>query len=364
MIHSYKYKLKLTKEQSNRVDSWIHTCRFIYNLALETKIEAWKQRKKSLSAFDLMYQLTDLRKVDWIKDVPVGTSQNVINRLDRAYESFFKGNGFPNWAKKDKYNSISFKTVKSDYCGFSVPKLGRLKIHKDRMPSGKLRTAMIKREGDSYFLIVTFDTEAQNIYPTNDSQVVGLDVGITYFLVDSNGCFIENPRHTLNYEKRLRIKQRALARKKLGSNSREKCKRELAVLHLKIKNTRNDFLHKVSIQYVKENSLIVAENLNVKGMVKNHNLAKHISDVSWSDFFSKLDYKSKKYGKTFVKIPPMYTSQKCNSCGHTAKENRKSQSQFECVSCGNIDNADFNASKNILGEGIALVRKREALACA
>lgn len=363
-MKTFKYKLKLTKEQSIRVDSWINVSRYIYNLALETKIEAYKQRKVNLSKYDLMKQLTQIRNVSWINDVSIGVLQNVIERMDFAYQSFFKGSGFPKWAKKDKYNSISFKLVAQKENGFVLPKIGLVKVFKDRMPDGKLKTATIIKENNAYYLSVAFEGEVQNIYPTTEKQSVGLDVGVSYFLVDSNGCFVENPRHTKKYEKRLRVKQRSLSRKKLGSNSRQKCKQELGKLHLKIKNTRSDFTHKISHHYVKENSLIVAEKLNVKGMVKNHNLSKHIADVSWSDFFTKLDYKAKMYGKTFVQINPAYTSQKCNSCGHIAKENRISQSQFECVSCGNKDNADHNASKNILGEGIALIRQREALACA
>lgn len=364
MITTYKYKLKLTKEQSIRVDSWVGTCRFIYNLALETKIEAYKQRKVSLHKFELMKQLTALKDIDWIKDVPLHTSQNVIERMDSAFQKFFKGAGFPKWAKRNEYKSILFKLVRQKENGFILPKLGLIRVFKDRMPNGIIKTATIIKENNAYYLSIIFESNYENVHAKSESQAVGLDVGISYFLVDSNGCFIENPRHTKKYEKRLRIKQRSLARKKIGSNRRQKCKQELSVLHRKISNTRNDFIHKVSVQYVKENSLIVAEDLKVKNMIKFGNLSKHIADVSWSDFFTKLDYKAKMYGKTFVQVPPQYTSQKCNSCGHVAKENRLSQSQFKCVSCGNIDNADFNASKNILAEGIRLVRKREELSCA
>lgn len=363
-MKTYKYKLKLTKEQSNRVDSWIGASRYIYNLALETKIEAYKQRKVSFSKFDLMKQLVDLKDIEWIKDVPSQSLQNVIERMDFAYQSFFKGGGFPKWAKRNEYKSILIKSVKQNENGFTLPKLGFVRVFKDRMPSGVLKTATIVKENNSYYLSVTFECQQENIYPTCESQAVGIDVGISYFLVDSNGCFVENPRHTMTYQKRLRVKNRSLARKKLGSNSRSKTKLELAKLHLKIKNTRNDFTHKTSIQYVKENSLIVVEDLKVKNMIKFGHLSKHIADVSWSDFFSKLEYKSKMYGKDFVKINPKYTSQKCNCCGHIAKENRINQSKFECVSCGHKDNADFNASKNILGLGRTLVRQRDTIVCA
>ena len=363
-MKTYKYKLKLTKEQTNRVDSWIGASRYVYNLALETKIEAYKQRKVSLSKFDLMKQLVDLKDVEWIKDVPSQSLQNVIERMDLAYQSFFKGGGFPKWAKRNEYKSILLKSVKQNEKGFTIPKLGFVNIFKDRMPSGALKTATVIKENNSYYLSVTFESISENLYPTNESQVVGIDMGISYFLVDSNGCFVENPRHTITYQKRLRVKNRSLARKKLGSNSRYKTKVELSKLHLKIKNTREDFTHKISIKYIKENSLIVVEDLKVKNMIKFGHLSKHIADASWASFSHKLEYKSKMYNKTFIKVDPKYTSQKCNSCGHTAKENHLNQSKFECVSCGHKDNADFNASKNILAEGIRLVRQRDTLVCA
>lgn len=321
-----------------------------------------------MSKFALMKQLPDLKDIDWIKDVPAQSLIDVIDRLDKAYQIFFKGGGFPKWAKKDEYKSILFKTVKWTGSGFKLLKIGEVKIFKDRVPKGKLKTATIIKERNCYFICVVAEVESENIYPTNESQVVGMDMGITYFLVDSDGCFVENPRTFKKYEAQLRVENRSLARKKKGSKSRQKQKERLSKLHLKIVNVRKDFLHKTSTKYIKENSLIVAEKLNVKGMVKNMakggNLSKHISDASWGYFFSMLEYKAMLYEKTFVQIDPKYTSQKCSSCGHVAKENRLAQSKFECVSCGHQQNADFNAAQNILREGIAQSRQREAVACA
>lgn len=368
IVKTYKYKLKLTKEQSIQIEQWIGTCRYVYNLALDCKIQSY-QKGVSVSKYDLMKQLPDLKEVEWIKSVPSQSLQNVIERLDIAYQKFFSGGGFPKWAKKGEYSSILFKSVKATNTGFVLPKVGLVKIFKDRMPKGdgsslRLKTATVTKESNGYFICVTFGSESKNLYPTDENQAVGLDMGLTYFLTDSNGNFVGNPRHTKKYEKRLRVKNRALARKKKGSNRFRKTKSELNKLHSKVANVRKDFLHKISFQYVKENSLIVCEDLKVKNMIKFGNLSKHIADVSWSMFFNQLSYKSKQYEKVFVQVNPKYTSQKCNACGHVSAENRKTQSKFECVSCGHQQNADFNAAKNILGEGIALSRKREALACA
>lgn len=363
VTQTYKYKLKLTKEQVNLLNNWIGTCRYVYNLALDTKIQSY-QKGVNVSKYDLMKQLTDLKDVEWIKSVPSQSLQNVVERLDFAYQKFFSGGGFPKWAKKGEYSSILLKSVKATDTGFILPKIGEVRIFKDRMPKGKLKTATITKEGNGFFVCVTFGSQSKNLYPTDEKQVVGLDMGITYFLTDSNGCFIENPKHTKKYEKQLRVKNRALARKKKGSSGFRKTKSELKKLHSKIADVRKDFLHKISFEYVRDNSLIVCEDLKVSNMIKFGSLSKHIADVSWSIFFDQLRYKSKQYEKTFVQVNPKYTSQKCNSCGHTAKENRLNQANFHCVSCGHQQNADYNAAKNILGEGIALNRQREALACA
>lgn len=364
LIRTYKYKLKLTKAQSVRIDSWIGTCRYVYNLALETKINAYRSAKISLSKFELINQLPELKDVKWIKDVPCHSLQNVIERLDSAYQTFFRKGGFPKWAKKDTYKSITFKKVTWTSLGVSLPKLGKVKIFKDRPPSGNLKTATIIKERNSYFICITSEVKPENLYPTNENQVIGLDMGIAYFLVDSDGCFVENPQVFKSFERRLRLENRSLARKKKGSKSRQKQKDRLAKLYIKLADVRKDFLHKTSTQYIKNNSLISVEKLKVQNMIKFGHLAKYIFDVSWSSFFFMLSYKSNLYKKTFVQINPAYTSQKCSSCGHVEKKNRLSQSQFKCVSCGYEQNADFNAAQNILSKGIAMDRQRNALAYA
>lgn len=363
---TYKYKLKLTKTQQEKVNSWIGACRVVYNLALETKIEAYK-KGVSLSRNDLQKQLVPLKKeIEWIQSVPAQSLQNVIERLDKAYKSFFKGAGFPKWAKKGEYNSLTFpQDIKMKGIDiFIIPKLGNVKVFKDRVPTGNLKIATIKKECDGYYLYTVFESETENKYPTDKNQVIGIDMGITFFCIDSNGQFIENQRITKKYEKQLRIANRSLSRKKKFSNGWYKQKAIVSKLHRKIARVRRDFLHKISLEYVKNNSLIVVEDLKVKNMIKNKNLSKHITDTSWSMFFDMLSYKCKNYEKDFVKVKPHYTSQTCNSCGNVDKANRLSQSQFKCTVCFHEANADENASKNILSEGIALVQQREAVACA
>ncbi len=224
LIKTYKYKLKLSKKQSYLIDSWIGTSRYIYNLAKETKLMAYKSGF-NLSKYDLMEQLVDLKDVEWIKSVPAHTLQNVIERLDRAYLNYFRklksgeiakdkaiyiakrlskgleinenklmNFGKPKWAKKDEYNSILFKQsyniLRIKKGVINLPKLGEVKFFKDRLPDGDLKTATIKKEHNAYFICVTFESQSKNLYPTDENQVVGLDMGIAYFSVDSNGKFV------------------------------------------------------------------------------------------------------------------------------------------------------------------------------
>jgi len=365
VIKTYKYRLKLSKEQEETIDRYINTSRAVYNLALETKIYAYKSRKVSLSKFDLMKQLTDCKKeFKWMKEVPANTLQAVIERMDLAYQSFFRGGGFPKFAKKDRYNSILFKQVKQvDNYIFKLPKLGTVTIFKDRQPKGELRNATITKVNSKYYISVVTKQEVEELSIPNDSQV-GIDMGISFFATLSTGKQIENPRHTLRYAKRLRVESRSLARKKKGSNSRAKQRLKVAKLHEKIRNVRKDFLHKQSKSIVDEFGFIAVEDLKVKNMVRFGYLSKDIYDASWSEFFNQLSYKSEWNGNTFIKVDPKYTSQTCFDCGTVDKKSRASQSKFICTSCGVESNADINASNNILSRGTAFIRQREALVCA
>lgn len=361
-IITYKRKLKLTKHQQHRVDRWIGACRFVYNLALETRIAAWK-KQQSIGKYELMKQLPDLKDVDWIADVPSQSLQNVIERLDVAYQKFFSGGGFPKWAAKHRYNSILLKSVEIKNGQIKLPKLGVVKTFKDRFIHGKPKTATIIRENDGYYICIASVIEQSLIHLASENQAVGLDMGIAHFATFSTGEHINNPRHFAKYERQLRIENRALARKKKYSANWYKQKAKLSRLHAKIGRVRKDFLHQESWKVIKYNGLIAVEDLKVKNMIRSR-LAKHISDAGWATFRTQLEYKAERYGRAFVKVDPKYTSQICSSCGHKDKENRQSQSKFVCLSCGEEQNADVNAAKNILARALASISQREAIACA
>lgn len=191
------------------------------------------------------------------------------------------------------------------------------------------------------------EVDAQPL-PVSGSSV-GVDVGTTYFCITSDGEFTENPRHFQGAMKRLRVAQRAVARKRnKRSNRRRKAVQRVAKLHRKVSRQRLDFHHKTALKLVRENDLIAHEDLNVGGMGRG-NLARSIHDVGWGQFFSLLSQKAEWTAREVVRVDPRYTSQRCNACGHTCRENRASQSRFRCVACGHQDNADLNAARNILG---------------
>lgn len=355
---TYKRKLILTNAQQHRIDSWIGACRSVYNVGLEIKIAAYKNKQISISKFDLMKQLTEIKDIIWIADVPSQSLQNVMDRLDNSYKKFFKGAGFPRWANKHKYQSILFKSASISKNKIKLPKIGELRLVKDSEIKGVIKTATIKKEATGYYVCITTDA-VKDIQNKDENQVIGLDMGIAYLYVDSNGNFINNPKHFKKYERQLRIENRSLARKKLRSNNWKKQAKKLSLLHNKISNVRKDFLHKESTKIAMSNNIVVIEDLNVKGMSRNKNLSKHILDCGWGNFRTMLEYKT-----NVVAINPKYTSQTCNSCGNIDSKSRLSQSEFVCTLCGAISNADENAAKNILSKGIAHVRKREELSCA
>lgn len=356
MIKTYTYKIKADFNFIEKFDQWIGACRFLYNCALELRIDAYKRCGKTISNYTIQKELTEAkREFDWLNQVHSQTLQAILDRLDKTYKSFFKrGFGFPKFASKKKWKSIPFKSCQLKDNNFFLPKWGIIKVFKDRMPEGELKTASLIQKADGYYLHIQVEVPYEN---SNENQV-GIDMGISYFAVTSDGLYINNPRHFKQFERKLRIENRSLARKKKFSKQWYKQVKRLQLLHLKIQRVRKDFLHKTSTNLSNRYGTIFLEYLNVQGMSRS-NLSKHILDCSWTTFKNLLSYKA-----NVVLVDAKYTSQKCSGCGHVDKKNRISQSEFVCRNCGAIFSADENASINIMSRGTALMREREALACA
>ena len=366
LIKTYKYKLKPTKRQKETFDSWINTCRALYNLALSERKMAYEMRKVSVSRYNQYNELPELKKeFPWIGEVYSDTLQEVLDRVDISYKNFFRGAGFPKFSKKGEYNSFTFKRAfKVNEKTIKLPKIGEVKYFNSRPINGTPKTADIVKEGNNWFICIAveYETPFESIEIDNQNPI-GLDMGATRFIALSNNTFIDSPEFLKPFEREIRLLQRKISRQKKGSKSREKTKSKLRSVFKKITNQRLDFLHKTSTNLSNLYSAIYIEDLKLQKMQQNGltEVNKSMSDKGFGLFKTLLQYKLKERGKHLGLVNPAYTSQTCNSCGTIDKKSRVSQAEFVCTSCGAIDNADLNASKIILSKGITESTKRKTI---
>lgn len=357
MIKTYTYKLYSNKKVEKKFNKWLGITRYVYNLAKETKEISYKCGV-SLTGYDLAKQLTECKKeFTWLKDLHSQTLQETIDRLDTSFKNFYrKRSGYPKWAKKRNWSSFGFKQgVKCIEGVFYLPKFGKVKVHNYRhIEQRNIKTARLVKKADGIYLHVAVEVPKRT-YCTNESQV-GLDMGIKYFCVTSEGEFIGNPRFLQKQLKKLRVEQRKLSRKKKFSNRWKKQVSVIKRLHKKVTDSRKDFLHKTSTYIATNYYNIAIEDLKISSMVKG-NFSQHISDVAWSSFFTLLGYKA----NNLVRVNPAYSSQECSKCNHVAKENRVTQSIFKCVKCKHESNADLDAAKIIEGRAFPNNRERRTL---
>lgn len=352
-MKTYTYKIKPNKSLERKFYEQIGVCRYVYNLAIEVREESFR-KGVNINYYDLSKQLTEAKKdFEWLRTVNASTLQGILQRLENGYKKFFTDlkRGIkttkPKFARKDKWNSLPFKSIRALDDRFKLPTIGEVKVFKFKLPKGELRTASIVKEADGLYLKVVVKEKEQ----IRDNQsICAIDMGITYFLTTSDGEFVDNPRHLFQHLKQLRIENRKLSRMKKGGNNFKKQVEVLKRLHQKVSRVRKDFLHKQSRKLANEYGTVVREGLNTSKMVKDSRYAKHILDCSWATFFEFLEYKT-----NVIKVDCAYTSQRCSKCGHTSKENRKTQSLFECTNCGYTENADLQACFNILQRGQTLM---------
>lgn len=351
ILKAFKYRLNPTKEQSVLIDKHIGSCRFLYNLALETKQIAYAGNQINLSCFDLIKQLPDLKKeCEWLKEVNSQSLQASITNLDTAYTNFFKGQAdFPKFKSKNK-STQSFNVPQSivlENCKLIIPKFKKgIAIIQHRNFEGKIKQATIsKTPTGKYFASILVETN-DNGCPkkaVSKENTVGIDLGIKDFLITSEGNKVSNPKYLKKAQSKLKYIQR-----KYSKNKGKRTKRKLSKLHEKVGNQRKDFLHKTSSELVKNHDTIALETLKVKNMIKNHNLAQSISDVSWGMFVAMLEYKAEWYGANIIRIGTFEPSSKtCSTCGTINKELKLSNRDWTCQKCHSIHDRDINASVNI-----------------
>jgi putative transposase len=357
-MNTYKFKINPTKTQRDRLDQMFGCSRFVWNyfLDLNNKIylEAKEKdlKKKHLNYYDCANQLTDLKKKnEWLKEANSQSLQQTLKDLDTSYNRFFKKqSGFPNF--KSKKNRQSFRIpqfFKLNENQISFPKFKEgIKTIVHREVRGNIKYATIsKTKTEKYFVSITTDYEVKKKRISNNS--IGIDLGIKDFAVLSNG-----KKHNLELKKKeekIKFLHRQLSKKKKGSNNRKKARLQLALQYEKAENRKQDFQHKLSDKLCKENELIAIEDLNIKGMVKNHCLAKSISNQSWYSFITKLEYKSKRYGGKIEKTNRFYPSSKtCSSCGYINQDLTLKDREWICPKCKIKHDRDICASQNILAQ--------------
>ena len=354
---AYKYRLYPNKAQAVLLDKHFGCVRLIYNHGLAEKIKFYEHTGKSLSRYKIQAQLPVMKKEDrpWLAEVNAQSLQAALINLDRAFLNFFKHKmKFPRFKKK------------TDKQSFQVPQRGKIDFEHDKLIIPKFQEGIRckisrKFEGETktftvsktttgkYFVSVLVETpdELPEKQPITEAGTVGVDVGIKTFCVLSNGEEIENPRLLKNELARLKVLQRRASKKKKGSANRRKAFKKVALLHEKIANRRNDFLHKLTNRLITENQSIAVEDLNIAGMMKNHCLAQAIADVSWSEFFRQLDYKAEWNGKNILKIGRSEPSSKMCSCGVVNRSLTLKDREWTCEACGAKHDRDILAAQNI-----------------
>lgn len=364
MLRTIKYELNPTKAQKTLIRQSCGCCRKVYNVMLDRKISAYKEDGTSLSKYELINQLVELKKeLPFLKDAPSQALQQAIFNLDTAYANFFRKGGFPKFKKKGVKDSFRIPVA----CIFNfvdwtvkTAKIGTIRVYKghNKPISGKIKSYTIScTSTDRYYISVLYETMDKP--KLNNNKSVGIDVGIKDFAILSDGKVFESQKYLKSNLKKLRVMQRTVSRryqrnkkKEEQSNNWNKVVRQVVKLQEHIAFQRYDYLHKVSTWIAENYSTVCVETLNVKGMMKNHHLAQAISDCGWGMFINMLEYKC----DNLVKIDKWFaSSQTCSECGYvnTATKNLAIR-EWICPECGTIHNRDLNAAKNIEREGLSL----------
>ena len=363
MNKGFKVRIYPNQKQIKLIEKTFGCVRYIYNRMLKFKQKAYNIFELKLSYMKTSSILTRLKqRKPWLFEVDCVALQQCLRDLDTAYIKFFNGAGYPNF--KSKRGKNSYRTngrtiaINQDNRMIKIPKVGWIKFKDKRNFSNltKINNITIsKTPSGKYFASISAEVDIEAFAKTKKS--CGVDLGLKDFCILNNGTKFANPKFLVNNEKRLRLLQKSLSRKTYGSKNYQKARIKLAKFHEHIANCRKDYLHRISIFLVKNYDIICAETLKVKNMIKNHTLAKAISDVSWYEFCRQLEYKCLWHGKQFIQINTYFaSSQLCSNCGYKNPDIKNLDiREYDCPKCGVHHNRDINAAINILNKGLNLI---------
>ena len=358
-FRAYKYRLYPNEEQKVLIAKHLGSCRFIYNYALNKKVRAYQIDKTNLSRFDIQADLPKMKKSEeycWLKEVNSLSLQASLANLDSAYTKFFREHkGFPRFkSKKDSKQSFSIpQNTRVDFENgrIFIPKFkGGIKTKFHRTFEGIVKSSTISRTATGkYFVSILVEVNEPDVpmKPICENKTVGIDLGIKTFAVLSDGTEIPNPKHLKQSLDKVKKLQRSLSHKNKGSKNRDKARRKLALAHEQVTNRRNDFLHKVTSYLVNNYDTICLEDLNVKGMVKNHHLAQALEDIAIGTFNTLLEYKAKERGVNILRIGRFEPSSKMCTCGYINHNLTLAMRKWICPKCGSIHDRDLLAANNI-----------------
>lgn len=361
-----KVRVYPTTEQKEVLSQHFGCSRWWWNYALNLCIETYKGTGKGLNRSALNRYLPQLKKQEeqeWLSDCYSQVLQATTLNLTTAYKNFFDGRArYPRFNSKKGKQSIQYpQSVRVVDGGLKFPgRVGTLKAKLHRPIEGKIKTVTVSMTpSGKYYAAVLVELEEDNPTPSAVGKVAGIDLGLKEFAIVNDGVKTSkfaNPKHLAKHERNLKRKQQKLSRKEKGSKSRKKARKLVALVRERVTNVRQDYLHKLSRKLVDDNQVIVVENLNVKGMVQNHKLAKAISDVSWGTFVNFLQYKLEREGKILVEIDRWFPSSKtCSKCHYPISELPLDVRYWDCPNCGTHHDRDENAAINIRAEGIRML---------
>ncbi|NEP13606.1 MAG: IS200/IS605 family element transposase accessory protein TnpB [Symploca sp. SIO2C1] len=361
-----KVRLYPTDQQKQILAQHFGCARWWWNHGLNQCIETYKATGKGLSQSALNSMLPALKKepeLEWLGECYSQVLQSVSLNLSRAYQNFFAGRAkYPKFKSYRHRQSIQYpqKVKQVNDCLKFPGKVGVVKAKIHRPLDGKIKTVTVSKcPSGKYYASVLMEYDGDNPTPNTDGKVVGIDLGIKDFAITYDGDKTSkyvNPKYLYKYQKRLAVKQRIAARKQKGSNRKNKANKIVARVYERVSNVRQDYLHKLSRKIVDNNQVVVVENLNVKGMVRNHKLAASISDASWGTFVNFLSYKLEKEGKVLIEIDRWFPSSKlCSNCHYQIGDLPLEVRVWTCPSCGTHHDRDGNAAQNIRAEGMRML---------